>query len=159
MMIKTTKLYVLISVWMTLTFTHCHSLARNHSFWVHFLGSFADDLDEIQYAPQPVGFVEAYARFILERNIQGRELSWHCMKYTFNIFVCQDTSEPICFIHCMMLNTAKLFDSCLSDLDIHSRSQAYGRVKTFAVILLWSCMKHLNVHGDWLYKGDDCEVL
>ena len=40
MMIKTTKLYILISVWITLTFIHGHSCIRNQKLWCPFSWKF-----------------------------------------------------------------------------------------------------------------------
>ena len=43
-------------------------------------------------------------------NVQGREVCRHdFMKYTFNIVMCQDTCELICFKLGMMLYTTKLY--------------------------------------------------
>ena len=72
--------------------------------------------------------VAAYANFILHVQYSRGELCWRdFMKYTFNIVMCQDICEPICF---------KQFDSCLNDLDVNSRAQGYGKSGTCAVILL-----------------------
>ena len=49
MIIKTTRVYMLVSVWMTWTFILGHSCMRNQKFCVHFLGNFTVDLDESQY--------------------------------------------------------------------------------------------------------------
>ena len=51
--------------------------------------------------------------------------------------MCQDTCETTYFKLGMMLNITKLqFDSSLNDLDVHSRSQGYGKATTCAVIVL-----------------------
>ena len=58
------------------------------------------------------------------------------VKYTFDIVMCKDTCEPICFKLGMMVNTSKLYSDCiLNDLDVHSRSQGYGKARTCAVIM------------------------
>ena len=49
-------LYILIPVWMTLTFIQGHSCITVRNFCVHFLRQFTVDLDEIE-------FVEAHAYF------------------------------------------------------------------------------------------------
>ena len=78
-------------------------------------------------------------------NIQGRELCWRdFMKYTFGTLTCLDLL-PICFKLGMMLNTTNLgFDSSLNCVDVHSRSQGYGKGRICAVILLYSCVKQLK---------------
>ena len=86
--------------------------------------------------------------------IQGRELCWHdFMEYSFNIVMCQDTCEPIHFKLNMVLNTTKLYGwipvwvtlMFTQTFDVHSRSQGYGKPWTCAIIVLWSCMKQLNM--------------
>ena len=48
LMIGTTKLYVLISVWMALTVIKGHRYKRNKkNFGVHFVRNFTVDMDEI----------------------------------------------------------------------------------------------------------------
>ena len=75
-------------------------------------------------------------KFILH-NIQGRELCHHdFMKFVFKIVMCQDICEQMCFKLGMMLSTTEQFDSSLNDLDVHSRSQGYGKGRTCAVIHL-----------------------
>ena len=49
MMIGAIKLYLLISVWMTLTFIQGHSCMKIENFSDHFLRNFTVDLDKIQY--------------------------------------------------------------------------------------------------------------
>ena len=64
-MVETTRLYILIFVWMTLTFIQGHSYMRNKKFCVHFLGNFGVNLDEIQYVATTCWFVETHVKFIL----------------------------------------------------------------------------------------------
>ena len=78
MMIESTKFYILISVWMTLTFILGHNCVRK-KIGVHFLASLSIDLNESQSVATICWFVEAYA---IGRgrggggtsNTQGREL-------------------------------------------------------------------------------------
>ena len=49
MMRKTTTPYILISVWITLTFIQGHSRIRNQKFGVHFLTKFGINSDSIRY--------------------------------------------------------------------------------------------------------------
>ena len=66
MMMETTKLCFLISVWMTLAFIEGHSCARNQKLLLFFL-NFADNSDEIQYVAITCWFVEAHAKLILQK--------------------------------------------------------------------------------------------
>ena len=63
-MIGSTKLYILVSVWMTLTSIQGHSCTGNQNF-VHFLVNFVVDLDEIQCVTTTWLLVAAHAKFIL----------------------------------------------------------------------------------------------
>ena len=55
----------------------------------------------------------------------------------FNIIMCPDACELICFKLDMMLNTTKeRFDSSLNDPDIHLRSQGFGKGRTCGVVVL-----------------------
>ena len=67
MMIKTTQLYILVSVWMALTFIQGHSCMRNKNFGVHFLANLNIDLDKIQYVATTCWFVEADAKFLFHK--------------------------------------------------------------------------------------------
>ena len=64
----------------------------------------------------------------------------------FNIVLCQDTCEVICFKLGLILkhDEALQFDSSLNYLDVHTRSQDYGKAGTCAVILMDSSMKQLK---------------
>ena len=66
-MIEITKLYILISVWMTLIFIQGHSCMRNQQFCVYFLTDLCIDLDKSQYVATICWFVEAHAKFILDK--------------------------------------------------------------------------------------------
>ena len=72
-MVEINKLYILMSVWMTLTFIQGHICMRNQNLWCPFSGRFSIDLDEIQCVPTTCLYVEAHANFF-----QGRGLNW-CM--------------------------------------------------------------------------------
>ena len=65
MMIKTTKLYILISVRMTLTFIQGHSCIKNENFGVHFLANLGIDVDEFQFVGTTCWFVEAHPKVTL----------------------------------------------------------------------------------------------
>ena len=66
MMIRITKLYILILVWITWISIQGHTVVRdNKNFGVHFLRNFAVDLEEIQNTATSCCFVEAHAKCIL----------------------------------------------------------------------------------------------
>ena len=74
MMIKTTKLYILISVWVILSFTRGHRCIRNVLKKIkkikndaRFLANLSIDTVEIQYVATTCWFVETHARFILRK--------------------------------------------------------------------------------------------
>ena len=63
-MIITTKLFILILVWMTFICGQCCSRVRNQNFCVHFLANFSVNLDEIECVATTCWFVEANAEFM-----------------------------------------------------------------------------------------------
>ena len=65
MMRETAMLYVLISVWMTLTFVQGHSSSKK--FEVHVLANLSIYLDKFQYAAITCSFVKAHGKFILHK--------------------------------------------------------------------------------------------
>ena len=60
MMTETTKLYILLSVWMTLTLIQGHSYGKSKS-------NFSIDLYEIQYVATTCRFVGAHVKSILRK--------------------------------------------------------------------------------------------
>ena len=67
MMIRTINPYILISVWMTLTFIQGNSCIRKKKLGVHFLANTFIDLNEIQYVATTCWFVGARAKCILHK--------------------------------------------------------------------------------------------
>ena len=57
-MIETTKLYFLISVWLTLTFIQDHSCVRYQRLWCPFPQQFCCQFGWNSELPQPVGFLK-----------------------------------------------------------------------------------------------------
>ena len=57
MVIKTTKFYIMIPVWMTLIIIYGHSCMRK-GICAHFLAIFSVDLDEIQCVAKAVGMLK-----------------------------------------------------------------------------------------------------
>ena len=67
-MFETTKLYILLSVWITLTVLPGGGLWKlKKKFGVHFLGNVAVDVGETQYVATACWFVEAYAKSIVNK--------------------------------------------------------------------------------------------
>ena len=93
-MIETTKLYSLKSVWMTLTFIQGHSCIRIKNFCVHFLRNFTIWMN-FSRLPQLVGLLKLMLNLLCTSSIHGRRLCW-CgfIKYMFNIILSLDTCEP-----------------------------------------------------------------
>ena len=54
-------LYILISVWMTMTFIQGHSCRRNQKLWCPFYHKFGIDLDKILCVATTCLFVKAHA--------------------------------------------------------------------------------------------------
>ena len=64
--------------------------------------------------PQPVDLLKLMLNAFITSNIQGRVLCWRdLMKYTFNVVLCQNTCEPICFKLRMMLYTTTQLSSTI----------------------------------------------
>ena len=149
-MTETTKLYILISVYVTLTFIQGHSCMTNRKLRCSFLRKFAIHLDENQYVATNCMFAEPHARFSCTSNIQGRELCWRdYIKYTINIVLCRDTCEQICFKIGMMLVTTRLYS-----LVPVPESRELKHVQSFFCKFARS---NTNVRGGWLCKGNYCE--
>ena len=74
MMIETIKLYILISVWVTLTFIQVTVVLEIKTIGFHFLMNFFADLDEIHHVATTCWSVDAHAKFMYASNIQGRDL-------------------------------------------------------------------------------------
>ena len=93
------------------------------NFGIHFLTNSSINLDEHQYFATTCWFVEGNAKCILRKQYsKERTLTWlkkkkKKKKYTFNIVMCLDTCEPICFNLGMTLDTTKLYN--LNNLDVH----------------------------------------
>ena len=80
-------------------------------------------------------------------------------KTMFNIIMCQDTFEPICFKLGMMLNTTKLYIlipvwMTLMFIQGHRVTGNLEFVESICCQVAWS---NSNVSDGWLWKRDDCE--
>ena len=70
MIIKTSELYIFVSVWMTLTFIQGHGCVRK-KVCVHFLSKLDTDLNEFQDVATTCWFVGAHAEMILHSRFKG----------------------------------------------------------------------------------------
>ena len=98
-MIETTKLFILISVWMTMTFIQGHTCVRKT------LVSFFFILTEVLHSTgwmkcsmlaQVVGLLKLMLSLFYASSIPGRELCWHLKNYSFNSDMDQKTCELMC---------------------------------------------------------------
>ena len=137
--IETTKFYILISVWMTLTFIQGHSCMRNQKLLCPFSWKHCRWFGLDSVFATNCWFVKAHAKFVCTSNIFGRELC-RCdfIEYMFNIVLFGDTHEQICFKHCLMLNIAKIYTliSVWLTLMFTQSYRVYRKTGTCAVILL-----------------------
>ena len=104
-----------------------------------FVANLGIDLDEIQYATTTFDLLKLMLTFFGISILKRRELWWrYFMEYTFNIVLCQDTCEPICYKLGMMLSTTKL--CCLIPvwvtLMFARDDRLVGKARIYAVILL-----------------------
>ena len=121
------------------------------------------DMDEIQYVATTCWFVEAHAKFICTRDIQGREVYWcDLMKYMFNMSMWQNTCETICFKLGMMLHTTMLYGLILVWMTLmftqgHRITGRLELVKSLCCKIAWSnsnfCDGWLLIHMSilWIY--------
>ena len=72
-------------------------------------------------------------------SIQGKQLCFgDFIEIIFKISLCSDVYGPFCFQtwYDDSLDSTLHFGTSLNDLDLHSRSQGYKKIRTCAVILL-----------------------
>ena len=118
---------------------------------------------------QPVGLLKLVLNLCVcvcarahTHNIQERKLCWcDFMKYMFNIVMCQDTCEPICFKLWMILDTTKLYSLISSWITLmftqgHRFTGKLELVHSFCCKVAWS---NSDVHDGWLCMGGNCEDL
>ena len=182
--VESTELYILISVWKTLTSIRGHScIGKKSNFWVHFLANrgfpirrvYLDNIsllrytilvgnpwnlklvffgDEIQYIATTCWLLKLMLNLFFTNHIQWRELGRHdFMKYTFNIVMCQDTCELICFKFDVMLNIT-IFYSLIPVWMTLMFARGYritGKlelVQSFFCKVAWDIMM-----GKWLWRS------
>ena len=68
-----TELFIVILVWMTLTFKHELSCMRNQNSCSYFLTNFSNVSDEISLLPQHVGLLKRLLNSFYMIKVQGRE--------------------------------------------------------------------------------------
>ena len=107
--------------------------------------------------PEPVGFLKFMLNIFCIGKIEGRELDWcDFVEYTFNIFLCQDTCELICFKLGMMQDTTKLYKLIPVWMTLMF-TQGHRKVKLVQSACHKITWSNWNIHDGWLCKGDDCE--
>ena len=155
------KLCILIHVLMILTVILGHSGIRNLETLVSmFSQTLVLICMKFSMLPQSVGLLKLMLNLFCTRYIQETGLCWpDYIKYTFNIITCQDTHERICFKLCMMLDTTKLYSlipvwMAFMFTQGHTVMRHLQLVHSFCCKVAWS---YLDVHDDWLHKGDGCE--
>ena len=111
-MIETFTLYILISVWMFLTFIQGHSCMKSNKNSVStFLENYLLIWMKSSVLSQPVGLLKFMLNLFCTNDIHGRELCWgDFMKCVFNILLCRHTCELIYFKLSLMLDTSKLYN-------------------------------------------------
>ena len=160
-MIGTNKLYIFISVLMTLTFILGDSCIRNQKLCCQVSRKFRYWFGWNLVCCHNL-FVEAYAKLLLLKFCSRREFCWNgFMNCTINIIMCQDTCERICFKLGMMLNTTKLYTLIPVSITLvftqgHRVTGKLELVQSFCFKLARS---NSNVHDGWLCKGDGCEEI
>ena len=157
MVIVITRLYILMSVWITLTFTQGHQKLRRP-----FSCKFKHWFGWNWVFPQPVGLLKLTLYLFCTSSIQGREPCWcDFMKCVINIFMCQDTCELICFKLCMRLYSTKLYNlfTVWITLMFTQGPRVTGKLEVVQLFYCKVAWSSSNVHDSWLCKGDDCEVL
>ena len=75
------------------------------NFGVRFLAMLRTELGEIQFVATTSWFVGVHANCFFAQVL----LKGDFMKYSFNIVICEDTCQPICFKLGVMLNTTELY--------------------------------------------------
>ena len=154
MMIETTNLYILVSIW-------SQNFMRKQQFWCLFSRKCRYRLwMKFSLLSQPVGFLKLMLNSFSTSIIEGRELCWcGCMKYAFNIVMCQDTCEPICFKLGVMLNTAEFYSLIpVWMILVFTQGQRVAGnrdlVQSFCCEAAWG---NSNIRDGWLYNVDDFE--
>ena len=84
MMVETTKLYILIYVWLTMTFIQGHDCTRNQKLWCPF-SKLSINLDEIQCFATTCWLVEAHAWLIMHKSY-ARERTLHTWFYEIYVW-------------------------------------------------------------------------
>ena len=106
---------------------------------------------------QPVGLLKLMLNLCCTHNIQGRKLYCDFTEYMFNITICQDTCELICFKLALMLNTTNLYSLVpvwltLTFILSHRVMGHPEILQSLHCKVAWSSS---NFRDGWLCKGHD----
>ena len=109
-MVETTEIYILIAVWVTLSFMQGYSWMRNQKLVVLIFSQMLQPiLIKFSMLPQPFGLLKLMLTLFCKIYFQGRELyKADFRKCTFNIGLCPDTYKLICSKLGSTLNTSQL---------------------------------------------------
>ena len=145
-MIETSKLYILISVCMTLTFIQGHICMRNQTLVSIFLEISQWFCMKVSMVPQPVGLLKLILNLFctFNINIQGKELLWHD-------FVQLTSSCVGTLVNWFVSNMIPVWLTLIFTRGHRVR----GKLE---LMQSWFCKpawSNSNVHDGWLYKGDD----
>ena len=106
-MIGTTKFFMLISVWIKLTFIQGHSCMRNQTLWCPFSQKFRRPFGWNSVCCH-TNLLKRMLNLICTIDIQRRELCWcGLIKYIIDIVLCRDSCKPICFKVGRILDTTE----------------------------------------------------
>ena len=159
MMIEITKLCILISVgWLWPSFK-VTVVWETKSLVSIFLQISVSIWMKFSVVPQPVDLFKLLVNLICTSTIQEKILCWRFMKYMFNLVLCQDNYEWICFKLGMVLSTTELnslipvWMTFMFTQD-HRVMGNLELVQSFCCKVAWSSS---NVHDGWYCKADDCE--
>ena len=151
-MIEVAKLYILISLWMALTFIQDHSCMRNKKTLVSHFSQIGKPIwMKLSILPQPGGLLKFMLDLVCISTVQGRELCWcNLMKYRFDFIMCQNACKQIYFIFGLMLSTPKLYSlipvwMTLMFIQDHRISGKLELMQSFCKFA-WS---KLGVHDGW----------
>ena len=154
MMIETTKFYILISVWMTLTQGNCCIEIKK------LLCPFSRTLQSIWMKfcrlPQPVGLLKLMLNlFCTEYSWEIALLAWFYKIY----FLYRPVCEPICLKLGMRLHTTKLYSLIPVWLNVMLTQdhRLLGKLELVQALCGKAAWSNSNACDGWLCNGDDRE--
>ena len=160
MVIETTMLYILISVWMTLTFIQGHSCMSSHNLQWVFSQKFYFWFGWNSVCCHNLLVCWSSCWFYFCTILYSREktlLTWFCKIYIFNIVLRLDTCGLICFRLGMVLNMTKFY-SLIPVWMTLMFTQGYRVTGKQELVLSFCCKvawSNSYIGDCWLCKGND----